>query len=115
MFFFGPLSTHLPYIILGLVYVISVSVVSLKAVATQEENSQHFLRIYQDEEETNLSVVTLFYDDFSEGASVSYAEIPVDNDISIAVWLLPPKPKLQCTVLSTPYNFIGFGRPPPVS
>lgn len=35
MFFFGPLSTHLPYIIIGLLYVVSISVFSFRALAAE--------------------------------------------------------------------------------
>ncbi len=37
MFFFGPLSTHLPYVLLGVAYVLSVSFFSLKAYSQPEE------------------------------------------------------------------------------
>jgi hypothetical protein len=114
MFFFGPLSTHLPYIILGLVYVVSVSIFSLKTIASNDEyQPDHKLAIIFNEAENTSGLANYYIEIFDQQVSDSFAETYRKDNINLPIFLLPPRPKLRVLKPACPLGFIAFGRPPP--
>lgn len=113
MFFFGLFSTHLPYILVGVIYFVSFAFASLQAlknevVGEKQEAENHVIRVYTE----SLDYADVF---FIDGASQSYTEVAeeeawhpsiAEKDIKFIVYCNP--------LISTFYSSELFVRPPPV-
>jgi hypothetical protein len=114
MFFFGPLSTHLPYILLGLAYLVSVSFFSLRASESPEEEAvanagRHILT---DEPALEADELALFFTEIEGLTAVSTIEgrrptlrYPTETEI---LW---PSPEHRHN--SHIFTYAAFSRPPP--
>jgi hypothetical protein len=114
MFFFGLLSTNLPYILLGMVYLVTFASFSLKALEQQaidqsEEQAKHiYLEI---NEITGNNTQCFHYFDW-----ISQQAIELDTKVLNK----PTPPLLKVRLQLDPLNFLTqfiphflFSRPPP--
>jgi hypothetical protein len=114
MFFFGLLSTNLPYIVLAVLYLISFAGFSLKALE-QEALSNADL---------NPKVILAQTDQNSNHSYFNYSDYIADQEVSDLPENSPGNPPLQkqkcsesCTTFSLFNHLITyslFSRPPPV-
>lgn len=114
MFFFGPLSTHLPYIIIGLLYVVSMSVFSFRALAA-EPPADIAAEPETREAESNSRIAESIasFEDYSiEGDHFASADLQTKPSTKFCeirkVFLLTRPP-----CLSAPFLFPHLSRPPP--
>lgn len=114
MFFFGPLSTHLPYIIIGLLYVVSMSVFSFRALAAEppEEIYAEPDTCEADSDQKLVASTTSFEDFFNYPDQFVAAEVQTKQSTYLCgspqLFLLTRPPCLLRPVL-LPF----LSRPPP--
>jgi hypothetical protein len=116
MFFFGLLSTHLPYIILGIIYLVSFSLYSYRVLSEAEnKNPEHTIsceaKKLSKEKDTEITYV------FSDYFETELAE-PIEKNSSVQKPLCPEK-KIRIfafnKVIHSFYHYHpGFCRPPPI-
>lgn len=113
MFFFGPLSTHLPYILLGVIYLVSVSFYSLKVMAAEgPEDNPHELTHFVDNSETDADDTLLVFDNLNqEYSDFAFAETKCSLSFPLLSTRLRGSP--GHLMFSDFYSFNSFGRPPP--
>ncbi len=113
MFFFGPLSTHLPYILLGVVYLASVSFYSLKVMAGQgPEDNLHELTQSIDNSESDTDETLFVFNDLHQGYSDYVADESDDHHV-ITLLIAQLRGSPGHLMFSDFYDFNSFGRPPP--
>ncbi len=113
MFFFGPLSTHLPYILLGVVYLASVSFYSLKVMAGQDpEDKPHELTQIVDNSEPDTDDTLFVFNDLHQGYS-DYVADESDGHHAIKLLITHLRGSPGHLMFSDFYDFNSFGRPPP--
>jgi hypothetical protein len=115
MFFFGLLSTHLPYIILGIIYLVSFSLYSINALSGNENNSpEHTISCetgsFSLEKETEVTFI------FSDYFETDLAQ-NVEENLSVQAPFCNTK-KIQFFsshkgIQSFYHYHPGFCRPPP--
>jgi hypothetical protein len=113
MFFFGTLSTHLPYILLGVVYLASVSFYSLKVMTGDgpEENT-HELTYLADNSETDADDKLFVFDYVNQGIS-DLASKETESSLCFPVLSTRLRGSPGHLLFSEFYCFNSFGRPPP--
>lgn len=113
MFFFGPLSSHLPYILLGVVYLASVSFYSLKVMAAEgPEDNPHELTHFVDNSEIDADDTLLVFENLNQGYSDCAFE-EAKNSLSFPLLSTRLRGSPGHLMFSVFYDFNSFGRPPP--
>lgn len=114
MFFFGLLSTNLPYILLGVVYLVTFASFSLKALEMDamdqcEQQSKH-IYLQSNNLTENTPQCLNFYDELAQQAietKLIVSNKPLPPLLKVQVWIAPPR------FLSQFIPHFLFSRPPP--
>ncbi|MDO8896558.1 MAG: hypothetical protein Q7V19_02825 [Bacteroidales bacterium] len=115
MFFFGLLSTHLPYIILGIIYLVSFSLYSFRFLSqTENNNPEHSIscELNQISKEKDTEIIYVFRDYFETELAINHQEsltvqAPFCSEKKIQLFSFHEKPD------TFHHYHPGFCRPPP--
>ncbi|MBU1370016.1 MAG: hypothetical protein KJ578_09505 [Bacteroidetes bacterium] len=115
MFFFGLLSTNLPYILLGVVYLVSFASFSLKALEHEAMAEAELLtkQIILQSEKSADNLADCFYYLDEIGNQIAQKQEIFSSDTTIRYLLALFNPELSTRI---PKQFIShflFSRPPP--